>query len=109
MVLMNIFAGMKWRHRHRELVDTVGEGVGETNGDSSIETHTLPYIKQIASGNLLCDTGSSNLVLCDKLDGWNGVGARKEVQEEGTKIQKKGTYIYIYLWLIPVDICQKPT
>ena len=71
--------------------------MGGKNRESSIETHTLPYIKQIASGNLLSDTGSSNLVLCDKLDGWHGVGARKEVQEEGTKIQKKGTYIYIYI------------
>ena len=83
-------------------MDTVGEGVGETNGESSIETHTLPYIKRIASGNLLSDTGSSNLVLCDNLDGWDGVGAGKEVQEEGTKKQRKGTYIY--LWLIPVDM-----
>ena len=88
-------------------MDTVGEGVGGTNGESSIETHTLPYIKQIASGNLLSDTGSSNLVLCDNLDGWDGVGAEKEVQEKGTKKQRKGSYIY--LWLIPVDVCQKPT
>ena len=31
-------------------------------------------VKQIASGNLLCDAGSSNLVLCDYLEGWDGVG-----------------------------------
>ena len=37
------------------LVDTVGEGEGRTNGEDSIETYTLPYVKQIASGNLLCD------------------------------------------------------
>ena len=88
-------------------MDTVEEGVGGTNGESIIETHTLPYIKQTGSGTLLSDTGSSNLVLCDNLDGWDGVGAGKEVQEKDTKKQRKGTYIY--LWLIPVDVCQKPT
>ena len=62
-------------------MDTVGEGVGETNGESSIETHTLPYIKRIASGNLLSDTGSSNLVLCDNLEGWDRVGSWREVQQ----------------------------
>ena len=37
------------------LVDTVGEGEGGTNGENSIETYTLPCVKQIASGNLLYD------------------------------------------------------
>ena len=36
----------------------------------SIEIYTLPYVK---FGNLLFDTGSSNLVLCDNLEvGWSG-------------------------------------
>jgi len=30
---------------------------------------------------LLYDTGSSNLVLCDYLEGWDGVRGGKEVQE----------------------------
>ena len=34
------------------------EGVCGTNGESSMK-HTLPYVKQIASGNLMCDKGSS--------------------------------------------------
>ena len=29
-------------------------------GDSNMETYTLLYVKQIASGNLLCDSESSN-------------------------------------------------
>ena len=40
-------------------MDTVGEGEGGMNGESNMETYTLPYVKQMASGNLLCDTGSS--------------------------------------------------
>jgi len=30
------------------------------NGDSSMETYTLPYVKQIVNGNLLHDSGNSN-------------------------------------------------
>ena len=44
-----------------------------------MEAYTLPYVKQIANGNLMCDTGSSNLVLCDNLE---RCGDRREVPEE---------------------------
>ena len=54
------------------LVDTVGEGDHGTNGEIGIETYILPYVKQIASGYLLYDTGSSKPVLCDNLEGWDG-------------------------------------
>ena len=43
------------------------------NSESSIETYTLTYVKWIASGNLLYDTGNSNLVPYDNLEGWDGV------------------------------------
>ena len=33
-------------------------GEGEPNGESSMETYTLPYVKQIASGKLLHDVGA---------------------------------------------------
>ena len=44
MVLMNLFAGQQWRHRHRE--QTYGHSVGErvahmTNGESSMETYSF--------------------------------------------------------------------
>ena len=58
-----------------------------------METYTLPYVKQIASGNLLYDAGSSDELLCDNLEGW-------EVQEGGT---------YIYPWLTQVNVWQRPT
>ena len=38
-------------------------------------------MKQIASGNLLYDTGSSDPVLCDNLEGWGGVGGGRKDQE----------------------------
>ena len=48
-----------------------------------METYTSPYVKETASGNLLYDAGSSNLVLCDNLEGWDRVGGGREVQEGG--------------------------
>ena len=39
-------------------------------------------------------------MFCDNLEGWDGVGGGKEAQEGGT---------YVYLWLIHVDVWQKPT
>ena len=44
--------------------------------------HELPHVK-LASRNLLFDTGSSNLMLCDNLEEWDGAEAGREVQEEG--------------------------
>ena len=60
---MNLFAGQQWSRRHRE--QTYGqrqreEGEGEMSGESSMEAYTLTYVKQIANGNLLYDTGNSN-------------------------------------------------
>ena len=40
---------------------------------------------QIASGNLLCDAGSSNLVLCDNLEGW----------EVGGRLKREGRDVYL--------------
>ena len=55
-------------------------------------------ICKIDSGNLLYDSGSSNPVLCDNLVRWDGVGGR---------LKKERTYVY--LWLIHLDVWQKPT
>ena len=47
-----------------------------------MQTYTLLYVKQIASGNFLCDTGRSP-VLHDNLEGWDGVGDGREDPESG--------------------------
>ena len=41
-------------------MDTVGERECGMNWESSMQTHTLPYVKQTASGNLLCGSGNSH-------------------------------------------------
>ena len=61
MVLMSPFSGQQWRRRHRELTCRQGMGVKACVGlmERVAWKHTLPYVKQLASGNLLCDKGSS--------------------------------------------------
>ena len=43
MVLMKLFAGQQWRHRHREQTYGLGwqrdEGKGEVYGESNVETY----------------------------------------------------------------------
>ena len=64
MVLMNLFAGQAWRFRHRE--QTYGHGgrgeeeESEMSGQSSMEGYRLPYVQQMAGGNLLYDSGNSH-------------------------------------------------
>ena len=62
MVLMNLSAGRQWRCRHGEQTCGHGqeeEGESGMNGDSCMEAYTVPSVKQIASGNLLYDSGNS--------------------------------------------------
>ena len=72
------------------------------NSESIIETYILPYVKEIAGGSLLYDSGSSNPMLCDDLEGWGEEGC-----EVGGRFEREGAYSC--LWLIHVDIWQKPT
>ena len=59
------------------------EGEGGMLWENSIETYTLPYVKQIAIGNLMCDAEHPQLVLSDNLEAWGGEGAGSGVQEGG--------------------------
>ena len=48
MILMNLFAGQQWRHRHREQTygqGQVEEGDSEMNRERSMEADTLTYVK----------------------------------------------------------------
>ena len=44
--------------------------------------HTLTYVKQIASGNLLYGFGNKQQ-LCINLEGWDGEGDEREVPKGG--------------------------
>ena len=54
-------ACLQWRCRHgqQSYGHGGGEGEGGTNGESSMDTYKLPYVKQTTSENLPCDSGSS--------------------------------------------------
>ena len=56
----------------------VGEGEGGMIRKSGIKIYTLPYLKQITSGDLLFDTQNPKLVLCDNLEGWDVEGWGRE-------------------------------
>ena len=43
---------------------------------------TLPYVKEIANGNLVYGSGDSN-GLCINQEGWDGEGDGREVQKGG--------------------------
>ena len=69
-----------------------------TDGESSMETYAQPYVKYTASGYLLYDWNSDQASLTTQSGelGW----------EVGRSF-KEGTYVH--LWLIHVDVWQKPT
>ena len=56
---------------------------------------TLPYVKEIAQGNLLYGSGNSNR---GSVSTWRG-GMRREM---GGSFKREG--IYVYLWLIHVEV-----
>ena len=55
-----------------------------------METYIIPYVKQIASGNLLCDTGSSTQ---GSVTTWRG-GMEWEM---GEGFMREGTHVYLWL------------
>ena len=95
MVLMNLFVGQQFRCRQRK--QSCGHSGGKREGgtNTSTDTYTLPCIKQVASGNLLCDTGSSTQ--CSVITQKGGMG-----WEMRGRFKKEGTYVY--LWLIHIDV-----
>ena len=62
----------------KRLGDTVEDGEGGKTWESSTETYSLPCVK-LADGNVLYDAGSSNVMLCESLERWEGVGGGREV------------------------------
>ena len=75
MVMMILHAGQQRRHRHKQqILDSVGEGEDSMIWETSIETYTLPYVKQITSASLMYGIGHPKPVLCDNLEGYDGEG-----------------------------------
>ena len=71
-----------------------GKGEGGTNGEGSMETYTLPYVKQTAV-RICCVTQGAQPVLCGSREGQDG-------WETGGRFKREGTYVS--LWLTHVDV-----
>ena len=85
-------------NRLMELVGWGEEEEGGMYGESNMETYIIEC--KIDSGNLLYDSGNSNLGSVTILRG----GMRREV---GGRFKREGTYVY--LRLIHVDVWRKAT
>ena len=59
MVLMNLFAGEQWRCKHRKQTGT-WRGEEGVEGMEIVAWQHAPYIKQIASENLLHDLAQTS-------------------------------------------------
>ena len=49
--------------------------------ENGIETCIIPYMKRIASPGSMHDTGCSGLLHWDDLEGWDGEGGERGVQD----------------------------
>ena len=61
----------------------MGEGEGGMIWENGTETCILSYVKRIASPGSMHDTGCSGLVHWDDLEGWDGEGGGRGVQDGG--------------------------
>ena len=64
-------------------MDTVGEEEGGMNWERSTETYSLLYVKLDSQWEFAVWCKELNPVLCDSLEGWDGVGGGRGAQEGG--------------------------
>ena len=81
------------------LLDSEGEGEGGMIWENSTEACVLPYVKQMTSTSPVHEAGHPKLVLWDNPEGWSEERGGRRVQDGG---------IHVYLWLIHVNVWQKP-
>ena len=94
MVLKNFFTGQQKRNRCREQTCAHGERgrEGEMYGKNNMETYIT--MCKIDSYREFC-LRKLKQGFCINLEGWDGEGDGREVQKGG---------IYVYLWLIHVEV-----
>ena len=74
----------------------MGEGEGGMIWENGFETCILSYVKRIASPGSMHDTGCSELVHWDDLEGWDGEGGGRG----------SGWGTHVHLWRIHVNVWQ---
>ena len=63
--------------------------------ENGIEPYIISYVKQIASPGSMHDTGCSGLVHWDDLEGWDGKGGGRGVQD-GEHVYTHGEFMLMY-------------
>ena len=96
MVLKNLFAGQQWRNKHREQTYGHGErgGEGEMYAKSTMETYTT-ICKIDSQQEFAVWLRKLKQGLCINLEGQDG-------EEMGGGFKREE--IYVYLWLIHVEV-----
>ena len=84
MILKNLCTGQQWRNRHREQTYGHGErgGEGEIYGKSNMETY-ITTCKIESQREFAVRLRKLKQGLCINLQGWDGGGDGREVQEGG--------------------------
>ena len=77
------------------LLDSVGEGEGGMVWENGIETCKISCVKRIASPGSMHDTGCSGLLHWDDLEGWDGEGGGRGVQD-GEHMYTHGSFKSMY-------------
>ena len=97
MVMMTLYVRQQKKHRCEEQIfPTLGEGDGGMIWENNIETCILSYVKQIASPGSMHETGCSGLVHWDDLEGWDGEGGGRGVQD--------GEHMYTHGWFMSMYV-----
>ena len=96
MVLINLFTGQQWSSKHKEQTWTQRRRGWDELREQHGNIHST-VCKIDTKREFLVWHREINPVLCDILEGWEMAG----------RLRKEGTYVY--LWLIHVDVWQKPT
>ena len=96
MELKNLVTEQQWRNRHREQTYGLGErvGEGEMYGKGNMETY-ITICKIDSQREFAVWLRKLKHGLCINLEGWAG-------EEMGGRFKRKG--IYVYLWLIHVEV-----
>ena len=98
MVVMNLFASQKWRNRPRtDFGHGERGGEGEMYGENNMKTY-ITICKTDTQREFAVCLKKLKQVLCINLEGWDG-------EKMGGSLKREG--IYVYLWLIPIEVWQK--
>ena len=97
-VTITLYARQQKRHRYIEQSFGLcgrGQGWDDIEWENGIETCKISYVKQISSPGSMHDTGCLELVHWDDLEGWDGEGGRRGVQD-GEHMYTHGIFKSMY-------------